>query len=107
MTLKSNQPNGNKNVYAGFVLTKNNRKKEIGLNGQNARTLLTLIKVKQRGFRTYEGYTSDLPRLSWYICVLRHDYGINIITIREGERRTARYVLLDRVEVAKVWGNHE
>jgi len=97
--------NGNKKIYASFLLTKQNRKKEIGLNGQNAKTLLTLIKSKH-GLSTYDGYGSGLPRLSWYVCVLRHNYDINIITIREEHLGGwhGRYVLLDRVEVGKVWG---
>jgi hypothetical protein len=105
MTINFTHNNGNGKLYAGFVLTKNNRKKEIGLNGQNAKALLSLIKSKH-GISTYEGYASGLPRLSWYVCVLRHEYDINIITMREEHVGGwhGRYVLLDKVEVAKVWG---
>lgn len=105
MSLNSNCKNGNKKLYASFVLTKKNRKIEIGLNGQNAKTLLTLINSKY-GITTYEGYASGLPRLSWYICVLRHEYNINIVTIREENVSGGwhgRYALVDRVEVAKIW----
>lgn len=103
MNLKINSRNGNKKIYASFLLTQNNRKKEIGLNGQNAKTLLTLIKTR-KGLGTYEGIDSGLGRISWYVCVLRHEFGINIKTIREGERRTGRYFLMDQVEVGKIYG---
>lgn len=101
--LKNPSPKGNRKIYANFLLTQNNRKKEIGLNGQNAKTLLTLIKAR-KGLGTYEGIDSGLGRLSGYVCVLRHEFGINIKTIREGERRIGRYFLMDQVEVGKIYG---
>lgn len=104
--VNNNYYNGNsKKIYATFLLTKNGKKKEIGLNGQNAKTLLTLLRAKNNGISTFEGFGLGLPRLSGYICVLRHDYDINIITIREEHIGGwhGRYVLVDMVEVGKVF----
>ncbi len=105
--LNNNYSNGNRKIYATFLLTKNNKKKELGLNGQNAKTLLTLLRTKNNGISTFEGFGFGLPRLSGYICVLRHEYNINIITIREEHIGGwhGRYVLVDMVEIGKVFGS--
>ncbi len=98
MNLNSNQPNGNKRIFAKFVVTKNDQQETIRLEGQNARTLIVLKEAGGRGITSIQSHDLKLLRLSSYVHILRHEHNIGILTIREGERRTARYVLMDRVE---------
>lgn len=99
MNLNSNQPNGNKRIFAKFVVTRNDQQKTIHLEGQNARTIIALKEAKSQGITTFQISELKLMRLSGYIGKLRNEHNINIITIREGKRRTARYVLMDAVEL--------
>ena len=83
---------------AKFVVTKNDQQETIRLEGQNARTLIVLKEAGGRGITSIQSHDLKLLRLSSYVHILRHEHNIGILTIREGERRTARYVLMDRVE---------
>ncbi len=97
--IKNNSNNGNLKISAKFALIKNNQQKTIYLKNQNARTLISLIRTKSKGITTFQINELKLLRLSSYIHILRHQHNINIITIREGKSRTARYVLIDLVEI--------
>ena len=97
--LKNNSHKGNKRIFAKFSVTKNDRQKTIYLEGQNARTLIALKEADGRGITSIQSHDLKLLRLSSYVNILRHEHNISILTIREGERRTARYVLMDRVEI--------
>jgi len=106
--LNNNDFNGNGQVsYATFLLTKNGKKKELGFQGKTARTLLALLKAKNEGVRTLEAFEMGIHRFSGFICVLRHEYDINIITLREPYLKSwqGRYVLVDMVEIGKVFGS--
>ncbi len=95
--LKNNSPKGNERIFAKFVVTKNGQQKTIHLEGQNARTLIALKEVGGRGITSIQSHDLRLLRLSSYVHILRHEHNISILTIREGERRVARYVLMDGV----------
>jgi hypothetical protein len=100
LIMKDNLNNtNNKITNAKILLVKDNKKKVIYLKGRKAQTILSLKKVKKNGLPTIDAINSELPRISDYIFHLRHDYGLNILTIREGENRKGRYVLLDNVEI--------
>jgi len=93
--LKNNSPKGNGRIFAKFVITKNDQQKTIHLEGQNARTLIALKEAGGRGITSIQSHDLRLLRLSSYVHILRHEHNIAILTIREGERRVARYVLID------------
>ena len=95
--LKNNSHKGNGRIFAEFVITKNDQQKTLHLKGQNARTLITLKEVGGRGITSIQSHDLRLLRLSSYVHILRHEHNITILTIREGERRIARYVLMDGV----------
>lgn len=97
--LKNNSNKGNERIFAKFVVTKNDQQNPLYLEGQNALTLIALIKAGGRGITSIQSHDLKLLRLSSYVHILRHEHDIVILTIREGERRTARYVLMDRVEI--------
>jgi hypothetical protein len=97
--LKNNSHKGNKRIFAKFVIIKNDQQNPLYLEGQNSRTLIALIKAGGRGIASIQSHDLKLLRLSSYVHILRHEHDIVILTIREGERRTARYVLIDRVEI--------
>jgi len=99
MNINSKSNNGNRKIFAKFILVKNNQQKTIHLEGQNAKTLIALKQAKSKGITTFQANELKLLRLSSYIHILRHQHNINIITIREGKSRTARYVLIDLVEL--------
>lgn len=99
MKEKFNNSN-NKKINAKLRLIKNSKKEIFYLEGQNAKAILALKKVKNKGLRTLEAISQGLPRISSYIHLLRHKKNINILTIRE-ENRKGRYVLLDKIEVLK------
>ena len=99
MNINSKSNNGNRKIFAKFILVKNNQQKTIYLEGQNAKTLIALKQAKSKGITTFQANELKLLRLSSYIHILRHQHNINIITIREGKSRTARYVLIDLVEL--------
>lgn len=71
----------------------------INLDGQCLRTLIALKKAGKKGITSFQAGKLKLLRLSSYIHILRHQHNIDIITIREGKSRTARYVLIDPVEI--------
>ncbi len=95
--LKNNSSRGNKRIFAKFVVTKNDQQETIRLEGQNARTLIVLKEAGGRGITSIQSHDLKLLRLSSYVHILRHEHNIAILTIREGERRIARYVLMDGV----------
>ncbi len=100
MNLKSNPSKGNKKVFAKFSTIQNDQQKILHLEGKNAETLIVLIEIKE-GITTLQSHDFKLLRLSSYIHILRHVHDIKILTIREGERKIARYVLVDWVELLK------
>ncbi len=99
--LKNNSNKGNERIFAKFVVAKNDQQKSLYLEGQNARTLIALKEAGGRGITSIQSHDLKLLRLSSYIHILRHEHNISILTIREGERRTARYVLMDKVFLAE------
>ncbi len=99
--LKNNSSKGNERIFAKFVVTKNDQQKTIHLEGQNARTLIALKEAGGRGITSIQSHDLRLLRLSSYVHILRHEHDISILTIREGERRTARYVLIEEVCLAE------
>ena len=99
--LKNNSSKGNERIFAKIVVTKNDQQKTIHLEGQNARTLIALKEAGGRGITSIQSHDLRLLRLSSYVHILRHEHDISILTIREGERRTARYVLMDEVCLAE------
>lgn len=101
--IKNNSDKGNKKFFAKFLITKNNKERTLHLENQNAKTLISLIRATSKGITTFQINKLKLLRLSSYIHILRHEHNINIITIREGKSRTARYVLIDQVEIVKVF----
>lgn len=99
--LKNNSPKGNKRIFAKFVVTKNDQQNSLYLEGQNARTIIALKEAGGQGITSIQSHDLKLLHLSSYVHILRHEHQINILTIREGERRVARYVLMDAVELLK------
>ena len=99
MTLNSTASNGNKKFFAKFIVTKNDQRKTIHLKGQQARTLIALKEARNRGVTSLQSHDLKLLRLSSYIHILRHEHNIKILTIAEGERRTACYILMDAVQL--------
>lgn len=99
--LKNNSSKGNERIFAKFVVTKNDQQNPLYLEGQNARALIALIKAGGRGITSIQSHDLKLLRLSSYVHILRHEHEVNILTIREGERRVARYVLMNAVELLK------
>lgn len=97
--LKNNSSKGNERIFAKFVVTKNDHQNPLYLEGQNARTVIALIKAGGLGITSIQSHDLKLLRLSSYVHILRHEHQINILTIREGERRVARYVLMSAVEL--------
>ncbi len=95
-----NSNNNTKVSYATFLLTKNNKKKELGFKGKTARALLSLVNAQNKGITTFDGFKMDLHRMSEFVRIFRHEHNINIITMREP---LGRYVLVDMVEVGKVF----
>ncbi len=100
-----NSNNNNQVSYATFLLTKNNKKKELGFKGKTARALLSLVNAKNKGITTFDGFTMDLHRMSEFVRIFRHEHNINIITMREQLPNSwrGRYVLADMVEIGKVF----
>lgn len=99
--LRNNSSKGNERIFAKFVVTKNDQQNPIYLEGQNALTVIALIKAGGLGITSIQSHDLKLLRLSSYVHILRHEHKISILTIREGERRVARYVLMDAVELLK------
>jgi hypothetical protein len=99
--LKNNSPKGNKRIFSKFVVTKNDQQKLLYLEGQNAHTLTALMRTGGQGITSIQSHDLKLLRLSSYVHILRHEHEVNILTIREGERRVARYVLMNAVELLK------
>ena len=99
MNLNSNQSNGNKKFFAKFIGHISDQKEKICLEGQNAKTLIALKEAGVKGITTFQSGELKLLRLSSYVHILRHKYGIDILTNREGNSRTARYTLMDRIEI--------
>lgn len=71
------------------------------VKGQYARTLLTLAKAGPDGITALEVSGTWALRLSAYIHVLRHRYGLDIETLKEEHPGGwhARYVLHTPVEI--------
>jgi len=100
MILKFNSNNRNKKLTATFSLQKSSATKTITLKGQTAKTLIALIKAKQKGCTALE-ISSWALRLSGYIHILRTKYCLNIITKKEPHNGGfhGRYFLLDEVDI--------
>ena len=98
--LNNNLSNGNGKLFAKLLLIKDSQKKIMYLNGKNASTIVALKKAKNQGLRTLEAIALGLPRISSYVHLLRHEDNINILTIRESNRK-GRYILIDRIEILK------
>ncbi len=100
MILKSNSNNRNKKLTATFSLQNSGATKTITLKGQTAKTLIALIKAKQKGCTALE-ISSWALRLSGYIHILRTKYRLNIVTKKEPHDGGShgRYFLLDEVDI--------
>lgn len=73
------------------------------VKGRNAQALLWLIYKAEGGVTALE-VSSWALRLGAYVFVLRHDYGLSIITVREPHDggNHGRYVLKDVLEVIEI-----
>lgn len=73
------------------------------LKGQCTRTLHALIHAREKGITALE-MSSWAYRLGAYIHVLRHDYGLEIETLKEQHPGGwhARYVLHTHVEIIEI-----
>lgn len=76
----------------------------IAVVGREAQTLILLTQKKERGLRAYDFAGGPPFRLAAYICDLRNEFGIGIVTTREkhatGEH--AVYTLTAPVEIVAV-----
>lgn len=70
------------------------------LTGRCAQTLWHLVKAGEKGITAAE-VSSWALRLGAYVHILRHDYGLHIVTIREPHDGGyhGRYILLSAVEI--------
>lgn len=91
--------NGNRKSHIKCLINSNDKQKTIYFSGQKAATLINLKEVRNIGLTTIEAIDLGLLRISSYIHLLRHEDNINITTIFEGKKRTARYVLIDNIEI--------
>jgi len=100
LMIKFNSHNRNKKLTATFSLQKSGTTKTIALKGQTAKTLIALIKAKQKGCTALEISIWAL-RLSGYIHILRTKYCLNILTKKEPHDGGShgRYFLLDEVDI--------
>ena len=100
MNIKYNTDNINKKLCTKFKLIKNDQEIIFKLSGQKCRTLIALIKNKNKGITALE-VSSWSFRLAAYVHILRSKFNLNIITIKEAHKWGfhARYHILDKVEI--------
>lgn len=102
--IRNNNKNAKQKPRTIFLVKKNNEKTtRIVLCGQDAKTLLALIRAGNEG-RTSLEVSSWAFAMSSYISNLRNRHGLNIKTVMEAHDKGshARYFLQDNVEIIEM-----
>jgi hypothetical protein len=88
-------------VFCRYI---NGERHQYLVRGRIAQTLYHLVQASERGITALEVSTWAL-RLAAYVCILRHDYGLDIVTLREPHEggSHARYVLHTPVEILELF----
>src|SRR4051812_25554601 len=92
---------GSKKV--AIIFRKQGQEQTYFAKGRNAQALLWLQHREKNGVTAAE-VSSWALRLGAYVFVLRHNYGLPIITIREPHEggNHARYVLREPIEISNI-----